>query len=60
MSEIVGADRLKDEFIRVAAHELKTPVTIMKGYAQALLQAEPNAPATQPGYWTLSTEAPTA
>lgn len=30
--------RLKDQFIRVAAHELKTPVAIMKGYAQLALR----------------------
>lgn len=30
-------DQIKDEFIAVAAHELKTPIAIMKGYAQVLL-----------------------
>lgn len=31
-------DRLKDEFLSVAAHELKTPLTSLKGYAQATLR----------------------
>lgn len=35
---------LKDEFVRVAAHELKTPVAVMKGYAQALLRAKIELP----------------
>ncbi|MGE5620066.1 MAG: PAS domain-containing protein [Sphingomonadaceae bacterium] len=35
-------DRLKDEFITVAAHEIKTPVTAIKGFAQTLLRT-PNA-----------------
>jgi PAS domain S-box-containing protein len=30
-------ERLKTEFVAMAAHELKTPVTVMKGYAQFLL-----------------------
>lgn len=38
VTELTELDRLKDQFIAVAAHELKTPVTIMKGYAQALLR----------------------
>jgi two-component system phosphate regulon sensor histidine kinase PhoR len=31
------AERLKDEFIGIAAHELRTPVAVMKGFAQMLL-----------------------
>lgn len=31
------ADRLKDEFIGIAAHELRTPVAVLKGYAQMLI-----------------------
>jgi PAS domain S-box-containing protein len=30
-------ERLKDDFLSVAAHELKTPVTAIKGYAQLAL-----------------------
>jgi len=31
------AERLKDEFIGLAAHELRTPVAILKGFAQTLI-----------------------
>src|SRR5438876_2837474 len=31
------AERLKDEFIGIAAHELRTPLAVVKGYAQTLL-----------------------
>lgn len=34
-------ERLRDEFISAAAHELKTPVTTIKGYAQLMLQWTP-------------------
>ena len=39
ITELAELDRLRDQFVSVAAHELKTPVTIMKGYAQMLLRA---------------------
>lgn len=40
-------DLLRDEFITVAAHEIKTPVTAIKGFAQALART-PDA--CQPRY----------
>ena len=46
--DVTGAvelDRLKDQFVGVAAHELKTPVAVMKGYAQVLRRGdEPLSP----------------
>jgi signal transduction histidine kinase len=47
ISELRELDRLKDEFLAVAAHELKTPVTITKGYAQALLRSAQGTPERQ-------------
>lgn len=38
VTETKEVDRLKDEFISVASHELKSPLTVVKGYAQILLQ----------------------
>jgi PAS domain S-box-containing protein len=38
-------ERLKDEFVAMAAHELKTPLTILKGYAQVLGDAPDAEPA---------------
>jgi signal transduction histidine kinase len=40
VTEVVELDRMKDQFIRVAAHELKTPVAILKGYALTLMRTD--------------------
>jgi signal transduction histidine kinase len=40
VTEVAEFDRLKDEFIRVAAHELKTPVAILKGYTLTLMRKD--------------------
>ncbi|MHB1416060.1 MAG: sensor histidine kinase, partial [Chloroflexota bacterium] len=42
ITELRELDRMKDEFLGVAAHELKTPVTITKGYSQVLLHSAQN------------------
>ena len=44
ITPIKEQERLRDEFISAAAHELKTPVTTIKGYAQLMRQG-----ALQPG-----------
>jgi len=44
VTELADLERLKDKFITVAAHELKTPTAIMKGYAQALLRTADDMP----------------
>jgi len=36
MSAVKEAERLKDEFIAIAAHELKTPMAAVRGYAEML------------------------
>ncbi len=37
VTEQIELERGKEQFFSVAAHELKTPVTVMKGFAEALL-----------------------
>lgn len=36
---LVEAERLKDEFVALAAHELRNPIASLLGYAQLLIQA---------------------
>lgn len=38
MTAIKEAERLKDEFITIAAHELRTPLAAVKGYADMLIR----------------------
>lgn len=40
-------DRLKDQFLRVAAHELKTPVAVVMGYAETLSRMAKDLPPGQ-------------
>lgn len=39
LEEIKEADKLKSDFIKIASHELNTPITSIKGYVQLLLNA---------------------
>jgi PAS domain S-box-containing protein len=41
LTEVVELDRMKDEFIRMTAHELNTPVTVMKSFTQQALKMDP-------------------
>jgi signal transduction histidine kinase len=38
ISALMEAERLKDGFISLAAHELRNPVTVVAGYAELLLR----------------------
>lgn len=42
IDEIKKHEQQKDDFIRMASHELKTPVTTIKGYIQLLLNKHSN------------------
>lgn len=37
LKKLAESDRLKSDFIKMASHELKTPITSIKGYLQLLL-----------------------
>jgi signal transduction histidine kinase/GAF domain-containing protein len=37
VTALKDAERLKDEFIGIAAHELRTPLAVLKGFAQMLI-----------------------
>jgi signal transduction histidine kinase len=45
------AERLKDEFIAIAAHELKTPIAAVKGYAEMLIRQDVHGAATELAPW---------
>jgi signal transduction histidine kinase len=38
--KLVGLDKMKDEFVSVASHELRTPMTAIKGYIWMVLQGK--------------------
>ncbi|CAA9304838.1 MAG: hypothetical protein AVDCRST_MAG77-6277 [uncultured Chloroflexi bacterium] len=48
LREAQAALRTREEFLSVAAHELKTPVTSLRGNAQLLLRRFERAPAVDP------------
>lgn len=37
-------DKMKDDFVSMAAHELRSPLTTIRGYAELLKEAQPLAP----------------
>jgi PAS domain S-box-containing protein len=44
ITKLKELEREKEQFVAVAAHELKTPVAIMKGYAQTLVRKADDVP----------------
>jgi len=41
-NKIKEVDKMKDEFISMASHELRTPVTVIKGYVQMMIEESKN------------------
>ena len=56
-TELRDALRLREEFIASAAHELKTPVTVIKGWAQMLLMANQRDPQKRKALETIDRQA---
>lgn len=56
---LAEAERVKDEFVTLAAHELRTPIAVASGYAQMLLRA-PGGQEGQEGQEGAAQEAPLA
>jgi PAS domain S-box-containing protein len=44
VTESAELERLKDQFIRLAAHELRTPVAVLRGCTQALMRTSEELP----------------
>jgi signal transduction histidine kinase len=53
IAALTRSDEMKSRFISIAAHELRTPITIMRGYIDILL--EPSGPLKEadPRAWTM-------
>ena len=47
VTDLMELDQLKERIISTASHELKTPLTVIKGYAQVLLRWGENLPPPQ-------------
>jgi PAS domain S-box-containing protein len=52
IDDIKKHDQQKDDFIKMASHELKTPVTSIKGYVQLLQKLHDDDPGINPIYKT--------
>ncbi|HEX2629807.1 MAG TPA: PAS domain-containing protein [Chitinophagaceae bacterium] len=52
IDDIKKHEQQKDDFIKMASHELKTPVTSIKGYIQLLQKLMEGDPTSKPAYKT--------